>query len=60
MLGISQEAIGLKRANLKKVVDESKEPEPVPEEPAAKPEEAGSVKARINMFKQVEKGKVVE
>lgn len=57
MLGISQEAIGLKRANLKKVVSEDlKEPDPVPKEPASNIEDANSVKARINMFKQAEKG----
>ncbi|XP_053407693.1 cell surface glycoprotein 1-like isoform X2 [Mercenaria mercenaria] len=58
MLGISLEQIGLKRANLKKVLSDEtvKEPEPVTkEEPAEISEDSNTVKARINMFKQVEK-----
>lgn len=57
-IGISLEQIGLKRANLKKVADEPvKSQESVTkDEPDASSNDSNTVKARINMFKQVEKG----
>jgi hypothetical protein len=63
-IGISLEQIGFKRANLKKVTDEPIKPvkpqEPVSrDEPDESSADSNSVKARINMFKQAEKGILV-